>query len=233
MENFGILFIGRYIMKKIPTEQIKKIKTNIDIVRVISKDIELKKVGKNNFGRCPICDSSKSLSVSQEKQFAHCFSCGESFDVFGYFQKGKDFSFAEAFREVKCLINFDNEIAYKKLSRAIVCLTDIVQNDFIEFSINEQPVLIDSDIKAELKGFLKILEDLIADYYTLVLDKQIDEQVITDFSQIFYLYGNFIENKSDKLAETKYRNLFLFLFDICELIKENDHNLGGIVYINI
>lgn len=78
-------------MKKIPTEQIKKIKTNIDIVRVISKDIELKKVGKHNFGRCPICDSSKSLSVSQEKQFAHCFSCGESFDVFGYFQKSFPF----------------------------------------------------------------------------------------------------------------------------------------------
>ena len=41
MENFGILFIGRYIMKKIPTEQIKKIKTNIDIVRVTKKYINI------------------------------------------------------------------------------------------------------------------------------------------------------------------------------------------------
>ncbi|MDE7306720.1 MAG: hypothetical protein K2N33_04955, partial [Clostridia bacterium] len=133
-------------MKKVSTEQIKKVKNHIDIVRVISRDIELKKIGKNSFGRCPVCEGSKSLSVSQEKQFAHCFSCGESFDVFGYFQKGKDFSFAEAFREVKCLINLDNELTYKKLNRAIVCLSDIVQNDFIKFSINEQPVLIDSDI---------------------------------------------------------------------------------------
>ena len=220
-------------MKKIPTEQIKKIKTNIDIVRVISKDIELKKVGKNNFGRCPLCDGSKSLSVSQEKQFAHCFACGESFDVFGYFQKTKDCSFAEAFNEVKCLINLDNELAYKKLNRAIVCLTDIIQNDFAEFSINGQSVLIDKDIKQNISNFLVILIDLITDYYTLTLDKQIDEQVITDFSQIFYLYGNFMENKSDSLVETKFRNLFLYLLDICDLIKENDYNLGGIVYISI
>ena len=219
-------------MKKKLSEQIKKVKAHIDIVKVISRDIELKKIGKNCFGRCPICDGSKSLSVSQEKQFAHCFACGESFDVIGYFQKAKQMPFVQAFNEVKCLINLDNELAYKKIKRAIVCLQDILENDYTDFVVNEQPVLTDKNTKKELSDFLVILVDLMTDYYTLVLDKQIDEQIITDFSQIFYLYGNFIENKTDNTLQQKYRNLFLFLLEICDLIKENDYNLGGIVYIN-
>ena len=77
--------------KKYNTEKVKYIKSKIDIVQVVSKDIQLKKFGKNYFGYCPFCKGTHSLSINQPKQFGHCFSCGESFDVIGYFQKLKSY----------------------------------------------------------------------------------------------------------------------------------------------
>lgn len=219
-------------MEKSFTDKIKKIKNHVDIVKVISKDMPLKRYGKNFFGKCPFCDGTKSLCVTQEKQFAHCFACAESFDVFGYFQKVRQMSFAEALNEVKCFINLNNELAYKKLQKALLCLSDIVESNNANFSINKQSILVIDEIKASLKQFSFILLDLVTDYYLLTLKKKVDEQTIEDYSKMFYLYSNSLKNETDSIAERKMRNLFSFLVELCDLIKENDYNLGGIVYFN-
>ncbi|MDK2819861.1 MAG: DNA primase [Mycoplasmataceae bacterium] len=59
-----------------------------DIVEVISEFINLSKTGKNYKGICTVHnDTSPSLSVSEEKQFFKCFSCGISGNVISFLEK--------------------------------------------------------------------------------------------------------------------------------------------------
>lgn len=219
-------------MEKEFAEKIKQIKNHVDIVKVISRDIPLTKYGKNFFGRCPFCDGSKSLCVSQEKQFAYCFACAENFDIIGYFQKVKKMSFAKSLNEVKCFINLYNELTFKKIQRALLCLNGIVDSESTAFSIKKQSVWITREEKKLLEQFSSILLDLMTDYYLLTLRKKVDKQAIDSYSEMFYLYSNSLENETDSVAEMKMRNLFSFLVELCDLIKGNDYNLGGMVYFN-
>tara|TARA_Y100000589_G_scaffold26733_1_gene22182 strand:+ start:4081 stop:6108 length:2028 start_codon:yes stop_codon:yes gene_type:complete len=58
-------------------QTIQEVKEKADIVDVISEHIVLKKRGKEFVGICPFHDDSKpSMTVSPEKQFYYCFSCG-------------------------------------------------------------------------------------------------------------------------------------------------------------
>ena len=56
---------------------IEEVKEKADIVDVISEHIVLKKKGKEFVGICPFHDDTKpSMTVSPNKQFYYCFSCG-------------------------------------------------------------------------------------------------------------------------------------------------------------
>ena len=56
---------------------IQEVKDKVDIVDVISEHIVLKRKGKEFVGICPFHDDSKpSMTVSPNKQFYYCFSCG-------------------------------------------------------------------------------------------------------------------------------------------------------------
>ena len=43
--------------------------------------MDLEKIGRNLFGKCPFCGGKKSFCISLDKQFAHCFQCNISMDV--------------------------------------------------------------------------------------------------------------------------------------------------------
>ncbi len=62
---------------KIPEHVIEQIRSQSDIVDVISDYMQLTKRGRNYFGLCPFHgEQTPSFSVSQEKQIFHCFGCG-------------------------------------------------------------------------------------------------------------------------------------------------------------
>lgn len=64
---------------------VKATKENNDIVDVVDRYTELKKVGKEYSGRCPFHDDKHpSLRVSQDKQVFYCFSCGRKGDVIDF-----------------------------------------------------------------------------------------------------------------------------------------------------
>ena len=64
---------------QISEEILEKIKSQNDIVDVISERVRLRKSGRNFTGLCPFHnEKTPSFSVSQEKQIYKCFGCGEA-----------------------------------------------------------------------------------------------------------------------------------------------------------
>lgn len=91
---------------QISEEILEKIKSQNDIVDVISERVKLKKSGRNFTGLCPFHnEKTPSFSVSQEKQIYKCFGCGEAGNVISFVMKEKNLPFIEA---VKYLANRAN-----------------------------------------------------------------------------------------------------------------------------
>lgn len=85
---------------------VNKIRSNADIVRVVSSYLPLQQKGRNYVAVCPFHnDSNPSLTVSQEKQIYKCFSCNASGNVFTFVQEYEKIGFLEAVRKVCELTN--------------------------------------------------------------------------------------------------------------------------------
>ena len=84
-----------------PQELIDEIRTQNDIVSVISEYIALKPKGSSFFGLCPFHnESTPSFSVSADKQFYYCFGCGESGNVYSFIMKMENCDFPEAVKRL-------------------------------------------------------------------------------------------------------------------------------------
>lgn len=84
-------------MAYINEQELNELRSNVDIVDVISSYIPLTLKGKNFFGVCPFHqDHSPSMSVSKEKQIYKCFSCGATGNVFTFVENYENVSFYEA-----------------------------------------------------------------------------------------------------------------------------------------
>ena len=80
-----------------PNDIIEEIRSENDIISVISEYITLKQKGSNYFGLCPFHNEhTPSFSVSADKQLYHCFGCGESGNVFGFVMAMENMDFPEA-----------------------------------------------------------------------------------------------------------------------------------------
>ena len=76
---------------------IEEIKSRCNIVDVIGSVVNLKRGGSSYMACCPFHnEKTPSFSVSESKQFYHCFGCGESGDVISFVQKYYNISFGEA-----------------------------------------------------------------------------------------------------------------------------------------
>lgn len=77
-------------------ELIDEIKSNNDIVDIISQYVVLKKSGRSFFGLCPFHrEKSPSFAVSPDKQIFHCFGCGVGGNVFHFISKIENINFKE------------------------------------------------------------------------------------------------------------------------------------------
>ncbi len=84
-------------MVRYSDELIDEIKSNNDIVEVISQYVVLKRSGRNYFGLCPFHkEKSPSFSVSPDKQIFHCFGCGVGGNVFHFISKIENINFRES-----------------------------------------------------------------------------------------------------------------------------------------
>ena len=84
---------------KYPKEYLDEIKLRLKISQVVGKTVQLKKRGKEFIGLSPFKnEKSPSFTVSDEKEFYHCFSSGEHGNIFDFLMKTKSIGFGEAVR---------------------------------------------------------------------------------------------------------------------------------------
>jgi DNA primase len=85
---------------RIPQTFIDDLLNRVDIVDIVDNEVPLKKSGRDYQALCPFHnEKSPSFTVSQEKQFYHCFGCGAHGSVLGFLMDHRGLSFVEAVEE--------------------------------------------------------------------------------------------------------------------------------------
>lgn len=81
-------------------DQVQEIKNKLNIVEVVKEYLpQLKQAGSNWKGLCPFHnEKTPSFMVSEDKQFWHCFGCGEGGDIFEFIKKIENVEFPESLR---------------------------------------------------------------------------------------------------------------------------------------
>ncbi|MCC4799059.1 DNA primase [Enterovibrio norvegicus] len=93
---------------KIPRAFIDDLLARLDIVELIDARVKLKKQGKNYGACCPFHnEKTPSFSVSQEKQFYHCFGCGVHGNAIDFIMEFDRLEFVEAIEELASQLGVD------------------------------------------------------------------------------------------------------------------------------
>jgi DNA primase len=86
---------------RIPRHFIDELLARVDIVDVIDEHVPLKKAGKDHKACCPFHnEKTPSFTVSQDKQFYHCFGCGAHGSVVGFLMEYAHMDFVEAVEDL-------------------------------------------------------------------------------------------------------------------------------------
>lgn len=81
-------------MALIPEHIIEQVREANDVVDVVSDYVQLKRSGRNFFGRCPFHnEKTGSFSVSPDKQIYHCFGCGAGGNVINFIMEHERLDF--------------------------------------------------------------------------------------------------------------------------------------------
>ncbi|MDK9771142.1 MULTISPECIES: DNA primase [Vibrio] len=92
----------------IPRSFIDDLLARLDIVDIIDARVKLKKKGKNYGACCPFHnEKTPSFSVSQEKQFYHCFGCGVHGNAIDFIMEFERLEFVEAIEELASYLGLD------------------------------------------------------------------------------------------------------------------------------
>jgi len=92
----------------IPRQFIDDLLARADIVELIDSRVPLKKAGKNYQACCPFhTEKSPSFTVSQDKQFYHCFGCGEHGNAISFLMEFDRLEFPDAVEELASHYNMD------------------------------------------------------------------------------------------------------------------------------
>jgi DNA primase len=85
----------------IPPDFIQTVLARVDIVDVVDAQVHLKKSGQNFVACCPFHnEKTPSFSVSQTKQFYHCFGCGAHGTALGFLMEYNGLPFVDAVRQL-------------------------------------------------------------------------------------------------------------------------------------
>lgn len=102
-------------MARIPDDLIDSIRSQADIVDIVSDYVTLRRSGRNYLGLCPFHDEkTASFSVNPERQIFHCFGCGKGGNVFTFLMEHENVSFVEAVRHIARRLNITIPDTYRE-----------------------------------------------------------------------------------------------------------------------
>jgi len=92
---------NKTISTMIPQTFIQDLLNRVDIVDVIESYVPLKRAGSNYAARCPFhTEKSPSFTVSQTKQFYHCFGCGAHGTAISFLMEHQGMGFVDAVKDL-------------------------------------------------------------------------------------------------------------------------------------
>ncbi|TNG91463.1 DNA primase [Pasteurellaceae bacterium USgator11] len=92
----------------IPRTFIDDLLARTDIVELINGRVKLKKAGRDYQACCPFHhEKTPSFTVSQNKQFYHCFGCGAHGNAIGFLMEYDKLEFVEAVEELAAMHGLD------------------------------------------------------------------------------------------------------------------------------
>lgn len=85
----------------IPQSFIQDLLSRVDIVDVVDRHVKLKRAGANYVACCPFHgEKTPSFTVSQTKQFYHCFGCGAHGTAVGFLMEYSGLGFVDAVKDL-------------------------------------------------------------------------------------------------------------------------------------
>ncbi|MEO8003330.1 MAG: DNA primase [Betaproteobacteria bacterium] len=85
----------------IPQSFIQDLLNRVDIVDVVESYVPLRRAGANYSARCPFhSEKSPSFTVSQTKQFYHCFGCGAHGTAISFMMEHQGMGFIDAVKDL-------------------------------------------------------------------------------------------------------------------------------------
>src|SRR5688500_17969980 len=85
----------------IPQTFIQELLHRVDIVDVVERHVRLKRAGSNYVACCPFhAEKTPSFTVSQQKQFYHCFGCGAHGTAVGFLMEYSGLGFVDAVKDL-------------------------------------------------------------------------------------------------------------------------------------
>ena len=93
---------------RIPRDFIDDLLARTDVVDIVDSRVKLKKAGKNYQACCPFHnEKTPSFTVSQDKQFYHCFGCGAHGNAISFIMEFDRLEFVEAIEELARIHGLD------------------------------------------------------------------------------------------------------------------------------
>ena len=134
-------------MASIPNEFIENLLEKVDIVDVVGARVQLKKAGKDHSGLCPFhSENTPSFTVSQQKQFYHCFGCGKNGSAIGFMMEYEGLDFVDAVKDLAQLVGMEvpqqNNFAHKKSNTNLFAITEKATRIF-QHQLKSAPKVID------------------------------------------------------------------------------------------
>lgn len=105
-------------MAMIPKHEIEAVRSQADIVDIVSRYIPIDRKGKEYAAICPFHeDHDPSMRISPDKQIYKCFVCGAGGNVFTFVQKMEKISFPESVLQVARMIGYPLNVSLNEIPR--------------------------------------------------------------------------------------------------------------------
>ncbi len=140
---------------KYPKEYLEEIKARLKVSTVVSKNVSLKKRGKEYVGLSPFKnEKTPSFTVNDEKEFYHCFATSEHGNIFDFVMKTQNLRFGEAVKYLSNLAGMQPYIFSKQDEEREKKwkIYSSIYNQYVNFYHDE---LLKNDIYSNVRDYLK------------------------------------------------------------------------------